>query len=151
MGSSESVQPAVDLPRREEHGTDSALVGDESGRVDDVQALGPGGVDVHCLVCHRVDCQRERVVEPADEVVGGRETFIEVDRLCVADIFGLVFRYLPFIDGMRLRDIDGQKSRLILMAVVNLVQMVDRPSERGSREASKDQDERFLANEIVEA
>ena len=51
---------------------------------------------------------------------------------------------------MRLLNVDGQKVRSVAVACVDLLQAIDRPPERGSREATEDEDEGLLSDEVVQ-
>jgi len=130
-------------------GAHSACVGNLALLVDDVDALGPGGVGVVRGVGHVVDAERNRIFLALDEVVGDGDALFESFGLRVADVFFDVGLHLPFVGGMRFAHVDGQKVSVILIVVVDLNDIADLATEWRSSVATEDDHQRASADAIV--
>ena len=68
-------------------GAHAAAIGDVTGLIDDVDALGPGGVGGVGSVAYVIDADWNGVVKTFDEIVGDGHPLFEVFWLGVADVF----------------------------------------------------------------
>jgi hypothetical protein len=126
--------------------THAAAVRDAAGFVDDVEALGPGGVSIVGGVVDVVDAEGDRIVESLDEIVCNSNALGQSFRLGVADIILHVGLHLPLVSRVRFTYIHGQKISVILIVVVNLHHVTDVAAERWSSVAAEDDDERASAS-----
>jgi hypothetical protein len=126
-------------------GAHSAAISDAAGFVDDVEALGPGGVGVVSGVVDVVYAEGNGIVEALDEIVGDGYALSESFRLGVADVVFYVGLHLPFVGGMGFADVDSQEVCVIFVVVVNLHHVTDVAAERRSSVAAEDDDKRARA------
>jgi hypothetical protein len=122
-------------------GAHTAAIGDAAGFVDDVEALGPGGVGVISGVVDVINAESDGIVEAFDEIVGDGDALSERFRLGVADVVLHVGLHLPFVRGMRFADVDGQKIGVIFIVVINLYHVTDVAAKRWSSVTAEDDDE----------
>jgi len=133
-------------------GAVAALVGDAALLVDDVEALGPGGVGVVGRVGHFVDAEGDRVFEALGEVVGDGDALGERFRLGVADVVFVFFvgLHLPLVERVGFAYVDGEEIGAILIVVEDLRDVADLATEGRSSEAAEDEDQRLALSAFAE-
>jgi hypothetical protein len=124
----------------------AAAIRDAAGFVDDVEALGPGGVRVVGGVGEVVDTEGNGVMEALDEIVGDGHSLRESLWLGVADVVLHVRLHLPFVRGVSFADVNGQKVGVIFVVVVKLDHVTDVAAKWRSSVAAEDDDERAAAS-----
>ena len=142
-------EPGADFFRIVMEWSHAAAIGDASGLVDDVEALGPGGVGVVGGVGHVVDAEREREIETLGEIVGDGEALFQRLGLGVTDVFLEVGFHLPFVGGMRFADVDGEKVGVLFVIVKDLDEVADLATEGRSSETAEDENEWFGAGALA--
>jgi len=138
-------EPGADLLWIVAERAHAAAVGDAGRFVNDVKALGPGGVGVVGSVGHVVDAERERKLETFGEIITNGEALLESRGLGVADVFLEVGLHLPFVGGVRFTNIDSQKIGVLLVIVEDLDDVADLATEGRSSKTTEDEDEWFGA------
>jgi hypothetical protein len=131
-------------------GAHAPAIGNAARFVDDVQALGPGGVGGLGGVIDVVDAEGDGVVEALDEIVGNRHALSKVFRLCVADVVFHVGLHLPLVGRVGFAHVDRQKVGVIFVVVVNLHHVTDVAAEGRSSIAAKNDDERAPAGPFAD-
>ena len=124
----------------------AAAIGDAARFIDDVEALGPGGVGVVGGVGHVVDPEVDGIVEALDEIIGDGDALRERFRLGVADVIFDIGFHFPLVGGMSFADVHGEEVSVIFVIVVNLHHVADVAAERRSSVAAEDDDERAGAS-----
>jgi len=143
-------QPGADLVGVVVERAHPAAIGDAAGFVDDVEALGPGGVSIVGSVIDVVDAERDGVVETLDEIVGDGYALGERFRLGVTDIVLHIGLHLPLVGRVGFADVDGKEVGVIFIIVVNLHHVTDVAAEGWSSEAAEDEDERAGAGAFAD-
>jgi hypothetical protein len=123
-------------------GAHAAAVGDVAGFIDDVEALGPGGVGVVGGVVHVVDAEGNRELEALGEIVGDSQALRECFRLRVTDVIFEVGFHLPLVRGMRFADVDSQKIGVIFIVVVDRNDVANLAAKGRSSKTAEDENER---------
>jgi len=67
--------------------TEAAAIDDDSGFIEDINALGPSGIDGVGGVGHGIDAEWNRKMESLREIVGDGDALGERFRLRIADAF----------------------------------------------------------------
>ena len=124
----------------------AAAIRDAAGFVDNIEALGPGGVGVIGGVGEVVDTKRNGVVEALDEIVGDGDALRESLRLSVADVVLHVRFHLPFVRRVSFAHVNGQKVSVLFIVVVKLHHVTDVAAEGRSSVAAEDDDQRAAAS-----
>jgi hypothetical protein len=122
--------------------THAARVSDAAVLVDDVNAFGPRRVGVVRGVGHIIDPKGDWILQPLHEIIGDGDALLQSFGLRVAYIFFHVRFHLPFVGGMRLTHVDGQKVGVILIVVVDLDDVADLATKRRSSIAAEDHHQR---------
>src|SRR4029077_5511501 len=117
-------------------GAVAAFVGNVALLIDDVEALGPGGIGIVGGVGHFVDAEGHGIFEALGEVVGDGYALLESFRLGVADVVFVFFvgLYLPFVERVGFADVDGEEIGAVFIVVVDLRDIADLATERWSSE-----------------
>src|SRR5258705_11852035 len=104
-------EPVADFLGIVFEGAVAAFVRDAALLVDDVEALGPGGVGVVGGVVHFVDSEGNGILEALGEVVGDGDALFKRFRLGVADIIFVFFvgLHLPFVQRVGFANVDGEE------------------------------------------
>jgi len=145
-----SGQPGTDFVGIIVERTDAAAISDAAGFVDDVEALGPGGISGFGRVVDVVDAEGDGVFEPLDEIVGNGDALAERLRLGVADVVLHVGFHLPFVRGMSFANVNSEEIGVIFVVVVNLHHVTDVAAEGRSSVAAEDDDERASAGAFAD-
>src|SRR5581483_11309942 len=117
-------EPVAHLPGIVMERAHSAAIGDAALFVDDIEALGPGGVGV---------------VGGVAEIVGDENTLREILRLRVANVFLDVRFHLPFVGRMRLANVNGQEIDAVLVVLIELNDVAHLAAEGRSSKAAEDE------------
>ena len=133
-----SSEPGADFRGIVAERTQTATISNLSTFIDDVKTFGPRRISVVGGVVHIVHTERNGVAETFDEIVGDRQAVGKIARLGVANVIFEVGLHLPFVGGMRLAHVNGQKIRMIIVIVEDLDDVADLATERGSSEAAED-------------
>jgi hypothetical protein len=145
-------QPGADFLRIILERAVAAFVANASGFVDDVEPLRPGGVSVIRAVAHFIDAEGNRKFKALREIVGDGHTVFNGPGLGIADVifFLGIGLHLPFVGGMSLANVNGQKIDMVLVILVDLSDVANLAAEGRSSEAAEDKHERpsrdFFAN-----
>ena len=123
-----------------------SAIHDVPGFIDDVQPLGPGGVGGLGGVAHVINAEGQRKLVARGEILGDGYALPESFRLHVANVIFHVGLHLPFVGGMRLADVNGEKIRVVLVVVVDLNDVAYLAAKRRSSEAAKHQYQRTRAD-----
>ena len=118
--------------------------------INDVNALWPGSIGIVGSVVHIVHTEGQGIMEALDEIISDGYALLQRFRLRVANVVLHVGLHLPFIGGMRLAHIDGQKIRVILVVVVNPNDVAHLATERRSSKTSEYENERTRTSAFPE-
>ena len=121
------------------------LEGDAAVLVDDVKAVGPGGVGAVGGVVEGVDQGGERDFEVADAGGGDRESLCVGFGVGVDDAVALIDRKLPDVARVGFLDIDDIERYAVLVFLVDLVENGNLPPERRSSIGAKDEHNRAVS------
>ena len=91
------------------------------------------------------------IVEALNEVVGDPQAILRRSRLGIADAFFFVRVQLPFIQGVRFFDVDGDESDAVSVLAKESLNALDRAPEGGSGEAPENEDDRTAAEILSKA
>ena len=138
-------EPVANFPGIVFEGAVAAFVRDTALLVEDIEALGPGGVGVIGGVVHFVDAEGDGIFEALGEIVGDGDALLERFRLGVADVVFVFFIrfHLPLVERMRFADVDGEEIGAVLVVVVDLRDVTNLAAEGRSSETAEDENERF--------
>ena len=125
-------------------------INDFPGFVNNVEAFRPCCVGVIGNVVHVVHGKRQGKVKTLDEVVGDGDSLHEGVRLGVADVLIHVGLHLPFIERMRLANIDGEEVGAVLVIVIERDEVAYLAAEGRSGVASEDEDQWALADPFAQ-
>ena len=96
----------------------ASAINDFPGFVNNVEAFRPCCIGVIGNVVLVVHGKRQGKVKTLDEDLGDGHTLREGMRLGVADVLIHVGLHLPFIERMRLANIDGEEVGAVLVIVI---------------------------------
>jgi len=88
-------------------GPHAALIGYLPVFVEDVEPLGPGGVEILGAVVHAIHPEGSRVLEAPHEIAGDGDALGKRARLRVADVFVVILLETPLILRVGLADVNG--------------------------------------------
>jgi hypothetical protein len=142
-------QPRAEFCRLVIERAHAPAVDNVTALVDDVEALGPGGVSAVGRVAHVIDAEGNRVLKALDEIVGDFEALLKIFWLGVADVVLHVGLHLPFVGGMGFAHVDGEEVGVILVVVIKLRDVADLATERRSSKAAEDQHERLRVEALA--
>ena len=131
-------------------GTESAAISNFPGLIDDVDALRPTTIQMICGVAHRINRDRDWILEAFYKIVGNGDTLRKRRWLDIANVLGNIRLHLPLVLRVSLADIYGQEVGTIFVLAVNLGEIPDLAAERRSSIAAKNQPQRALANPITQ-
>ena len=131
----------------EAKGTRLALVNEATVTIDEEEAIGPSGVGFLGCIFEAVDHGRELDAKFAYAAVGDVHAFIEAARAGKDDVVFYVALHLPDIARVSFEDVDGVKSDVITILLVELVEGRNLPPEGRSSVAAEDKHDRFLSME----
>ena len=123
---------------------DPATVGDAAAFVDDIDTLGPRGVRIVSGVAHVIDSEGQGELESFDEIIGDREALFQCFRLRVADVVFEIRFHLPFVGGVRLANVNGQKISAVLVILKNLNDVAYLAAKGRSSKTPEDENERTV-------
>ena len=129
---------------------DPATVGDAAAFVDDIDTLGPRGVRIVSGVAHVIDSEGQGELESFDEIIGDREALFQCFRLRVADVVFEIRFHLPFVGGVRLANVNGQKISAVLVILKNLNDVAYLAAKGRSSKTPKHQHERALMRSLAD-
>jgi hypothetical protein len=138
-------EPTADFVRIVREGSHAAAIGDATGFVDYVEALGPRGIGVVGGVIDVVDAEGDWVVETLDEIVRDGYALRQSFRLGVTHVVLHVGFHLPLVGRMGFADVDSQEIGVIFVIVVNLHHVTDVAAKRRSSVAAKNDYKRASA------
>jgi hypothetical protein len=128
-----------------------SLVEDHAFLIDDVEPFGPARIERVGGILDRVDDHRDLVMEALDEIVRDGDALGGRLGLRITDLFFFIRVHLPLVGGMRLLDVERQEPDAIAVTPIHRLHAPDRAPERRSREASKNEHERPIADRLAEA
>jgi len=131
-------------------GAHAASVGDVAGLINDVEAFRPGGVRVVGGVVHVIDAEGNGKLEALGEIVGDGQALRERFRLRVADVVFQVGFHLPFVGGMRLANVDGQKIGVVFVVVVDRNDVANLAAKGWSSKTAEDENQRAGAGAFAD-
>jgi len=121
----------------------SALVGDAALRIDEVNAVRPACISLFGRVAELVKHRRKLKGELSNAGSGDERAVFFRFRACKNDFLFDIALHLPNVTGMRLSNINDQKSDPIAILPVKLVECGNLPPERRSGVASEYQHHRL--------
>ncbi len=127
-----------------------AAIGDMAALINDVNALGPCSVSVIGCVAHVIDPKGQREFESLREIIRDGHALLQRFRLRVADIVLHVGFHLPFVGGMRLANVHGQKIRVVLIIFINLNDVAHLAAKWRSSKTSEHQYQRPLMSSFAD-
>ena len=130
--------------------TGLAFVGDAAVGVDEVQAVGPGGVGLLRCVTEFVEDGGELDAELAHAGSGDEAAFVFILRAGEDDLILDVALHLPDVAGMGFEDVDHQEGDLAVVVVIQLVQSGNLPPKRWSSIAAEHEHNGLLRVEARE-
>jgi hypothetical protein len=139
-------EPAADFVGIVMEGSHAAAIGDATGFVDYVEALGPRGIGVVGGVIDVVDAEGDWVVETLDEIVRDGYALRQSFRLCIANVILYVRLHLPLVGRMGFADIHREEVGVIFVIVVNLHHVTDVAAKGRSSVAAKNDYKRASAS-----
>jgi len=142
-------EPAADFVGIVMEGSHAAAIGDATGFVDYVEALGPRGIGVVGGVIDVVDAEGNWVVESLDEIVRDGYALRQSFRLGIANIVLHVGFHLPLVGRMGFADIHREEVGVIFVIVVNLHHVTDVAAKWRSSVAAKNDDKRASARSFA--
>ncbi len=120
---------------------DAAAVGDVAALINDVNAFGPGGVRVIGGVAHVVDSEGQGEFESFRKIIRDHHTLLERFWLGVTNVVFYIRFHLPFVGGMRLANVNGQKIGVVLVVLINLNDVTNLAAKRRSSKTAEDEHE----------
>jgi hypothetical protein len=135
----------------EAKGPGAALVGDATLRVDQVEAIGPGGESLLSSVAEFVEHRWNADTQLAHTGSGHEGAFFFALRAGEDDAVFDVALHLPDIAGMRFGDVDNKKARAVFVLVEELIESGSLPPEGRSGVAAEDEHHGLLVIELREA
>jgi hypothetical protein len=118
-------------------GAEATSIGDVARFVDDVDAFGPGGVEVVGAVVHSVHGHRNGKIEAVDKVLGDGDALGERLGLSVANALIDIGLHLPFVLRMGFPYVDGEEICTVFVVVVHLYEVSHLATEWRSSVAAK--------------
>jgi len=116
-----------------------ACVDDVVVGADEIQAFGPGDVGVHDVVVDVVDVGANAVLHGGFTFTGNFAAFFEGCRVVDAGVFEF-----PSIFWMGFADVDDEELYLLVIGIVEIAEADRLLYKRWSREAAKDECDRFF-------
>jgi hypothetical protein len=137
----EMFQCEPQLLRFEAKRARSALIGDSTFRIDQVNAVRPACVRFLGRVLESINQRGKPYPQLAHTGSCHQRTLAEILRAGEYDPILYVALHLPHVAGMRFQNVDRKKCHLTAVLVVKLVEGRNLPPERGSSIASEDQND----------
>lgn len=140
-GSDDALEGFFQLRGMEAVGAGGAFEGNAALRVDDVEAIGPGGVGLLGGVVDGVDQGGDFDFQAADAGLGDGFAFGGGFGIGVNDVLALVDGELPAVARVRFLDVDDVEIGAILVLVIEAVEGGNLPPEGRSCVAAEDEDD----------
>jgi hypothetical protein len=125
----------------------SAFVDDLAGAVDQVEAVGPGGVLALDGVIDAIDERGEANAEGPHTAIGDVKALGVRLRIAEDDVVADVAAHLPDVARVGFFDIHGEEGDTVAIFVVKPIERGNLPAEGRSRVTAEDEDDGAIATE----